>query len=301
MTSNIITTFVVDWGTSNFRLFGLNSEGASINTIEAPLGLLQIKDGKFAEALESKLVEMTSNYQHIPILMAGMVGSASGWREVPYVKAPASISDIANNAVCFDLPWGAQARILPGVSYRKSALSCDVMRGEEVQVFGLPLQTELKDMCIVLPGTHSKHVDIKDGVISGFATYLTGELYALLSQYSSIKPPVPAQEHINKEAFLKGIARAEEGVLLNDIFSARALRLFGELADDEVADYLSGILIGNELQSSTHKNIALVGGQSLCARYALAAQALKIETYRFSGNTSFLNGIARIIKEFENE
>lgn len=93
----------------------------------------------------------------------------------------------------------------------------------------------------------------------------------------------------------------KKGVLLNDIFSARALRIFGELADDEVADYLSGILIGNELQSSTHKNIALVGGQSLCARYALAAQALKIETYTFSGNISFLNGIARIIKEFENE
>ena len=115
---NNIATFVVDWGTSNFRLFGIDSKGALIDTIEAPMGLLQIKDSKFAEALEPKLKAMTPSYHYIPVLMAGMVGSASGWKEVPYVAAPASVSDVAQNAVCFDLPWGAQARILPGVSYR---------------------------------------------------------------------------------------------------------------------------------------------------------------------------------------
>jgi 2-dehydro-3-deoxygalactonokinase len=175
------------------------------------------------------------------------------------------------------------------------------MRGEEVQVFGLPLITDSDNMHIVLPGTHSKHVDIKSGAISSFSTFFTGELYALLSHYSSVKPPLPAQEIVDKNGFLKGVARTANGALLNDIFSARALRLFGELADHEVADYLSGILIGNELHSSVHKNIYLVGGTSLCARYALAAQELKIETHTFSGNTSFLNGIARIIKEIESE
>ncbi|MCZ8530091.1 2-dehydro-3-deoxygalactonokinase [Alteromonas sp. PRIM-21] len=301
MSKNSIATFVVDWGTSNFRLFGLDSKGALVDTIEAPLGLLQIKDGKFAEALEPKLKALTPSYQHIPVLMAGMVGSASGWREAPYVAAPASVSDIANHAVCFELPWGAQARILPGVSYRSAEFYCDVMRGEEVQVFGLPFLTESKNMHVVLPGTHSKHVDIKSGSISSFSTYFTGELYALLSHYSSVKPPLPAQEIINEDAFVKGVKRTAEGALLNDIFSARSLRLFGELADHEVADYLSGILIGNELHSSTHRNIYLVGGEALCARYELAAKELQIETYTFSGNTCFLNGIARIIKEIENE
>lgn len=301
MSKNSIATFFVDWGTSNFRLFGIDSKGALVDTIEAPLGLLQIKEGKFAEALEPKLKAMTPSYQHIPVIMAGMVGSASGWREVPYVAAPASVSDIANLAVCFELPWGAQARILPGVSCRSAELYCDVMRGEEVQVFGLPFLTESKNMHVVLPGTHSKHVDIKSGSISSFSTYFTGELYALLSHYSSVKPPLPAQEIINEDAFVKGVKRTAEGALLNDIFSARALRLFGELADHEVADYLSGILIGNELHSSRHRNIYLVGGEALCARYELAAKELQIETYTFSGSTCFLNGIARIIKEIENE
>ncbi|GEA02258.1 2-oxo-3-deoxygalactonate kinase [Alteromonas sp. KUL17] len=298
---NDISTFVVDWGTSNFRLFGLDSKGVLVDTIEAPMGLLQIKDGKFAEALEPKLKAMASSYQHIPVLMAGMVGSASGWKEVPYVAAPASVSDVAHSAVCFELPWGARARILPGVSYRSAELYCDVMRGEEVQVFGLPLITDSDNMHIVLPGTHSKHVDIKSGAISSFSTYFTGELFALLSHYSSVKPPLPAQEIVDENAFLKGVKRTANGALLNDIFSARALRLFGELADHEVADYLSGILIGNELHSSTHRNIYLVGGEALCARYELAAKELQIETYTFSGNTCFLNGIARIIKEIENE
>ena len=301
MSKKDIATFVVDWGTSNFRLFGLSSEGVLIDTVEAPSGLLQIKDKAFAETLESKLEAMTSDYQNIPVLMAGMVGSASGWKEVPYVAAPASVSDVINNAISFELPWGAQARILPGVSYRAAPLYCDVMRGEEVQIFGLSLLTDSTNMHVVLPGTHSKHVDIKGCAISSFSTFFTGELYALLSHYSSVKPPLPSQEIVNETAFLKGVRRTTEGALLNDIFSARALRLFGELADHEVADYLSGILIGSELHSSTHRNIYLVGGESLCARYELAAKELQIETYTFSGNTCFLNGIARIIKEIENE
>ncbi|MDO6535555.1 2-dehydro-3-deoxygalactonokinase [Alteromonas stellipolaris] len=300
MRSQNIATFVVDWGTSNFRLFGLDSEGTLVSTIEAPLGVLQIKHAEFAEALEQKLKEMTSDYQHKTVVMAGMVGSASGWFNVPYVKAKATVSDIAKNALLFQLPWGAQAYILPGVSYRTSALFCDVMRGEEVQIFGLSLFNQSENTQVVLPGTHSKHVFIENGAISRFSTYFTGELYALLSQYSSVKPPSPAGKEVIVDAFLKGVKKAAAGTLLNDIFSARALRLFGELNDNEVADYLSGILIGNELQSIKRPNIYLVGGEALCQRYELAARQFDIETHTFSGNTCFLHGMSRIVKELSH-
>ena len=299
MNTTSISTFVVDWGTSNFRLFGLGIDGTVIDTLEAPIGVLQIQGAKFAEALQAKLEEMTSCYRQIPVIMAGMVGSASGWHEVPYVETPVTASDIAEHAYSFELPWGAKAFILPGVSYRASALYCDVMRGEEIQVFGLPLLTNSNNMQVILPGTHSKHVKIVDGAISSFSTFFTGELYALLSHYSSVKPPVPSTSVVNNDAFLKGVARTKDGALLNDIFSARALRLFGELADNEVADYLSGILIGNELHSSIHKNVYLVGEDRLCKRYALAAKELEIETHFFSGNTCFLNGMSRITKEIK--
>jgi 2-dehydro-3-deoxygalactonokinase len=295
-----ISTFVVDWGTSNFRLFGLDSDGSLVSTIEAPLGLLQIEHAEFAEVLEQTLKEMTLDYENKPVVMAGMVGSASGWFNVPYVEAQATVSDIAKNAHHFQLPWGAQAHILPGVSYRESALFCDVMRGEEVQIFGLSLFKQSENTQVVLPGTHSKHVFIKNGAISSFSTFFTGELYSLLSQYSSVRPPLPAGKEMNEDAFLKGVEKAATGTLLSDIFSARALRLFGELSDNEVADYLSGLLIGNELQGIKCQNIYLVGGDTLCKRYELAARQFDIETHTFSGNTCFLHGMSRIAKELSH-
>ena len=61
------------------------------------------------------------------------------------------------------------------------------MRGEETQLAGiLPLFASGRHL-ICMPGTHSKWVDAADGVISGFQTWLTGELFSVLSKQSILR------------------------------------------------------------------------------------------------------------------
>ena len=49
------------------------------------------------------------------------------------------------------------------------------MRGEETQVFGALRLLGLSDGTLVLPGTHSKWVQVRAGRIESFATLMTGE------------------------------------------------------------------------------------------------------------------------------
>jgi 2-dehydro-3-deoxygalactonokinase len=68
----------------------------------------------------------------MPLLLAGMIGSNRGWIEAPYVSCPATLPDVAERLV-----WAepSRAAIVPGVSLIENGRA-DVMRGEEVQVFG---------------------------------------------------------------------------------------------------------------------------------------------------------------------
>lgn len=104
--TNNIDWLIIDWGSTNFRAFAMDNNGNLIDQIDRKLGLLQITDGKFAESLKDVLSDWLGYFQSIPIVMAGMVGSAQGWISVPYVIAPVSINNLAEQAYSFTLPWG---------------------------------------------------------------------------------------------------------------------------------------------------------------------------------------------------
>lgn len=121
----------------------------------------------------------------LPVLAAGMVGSRTGWREVPYVECPPDVGAIAAGVVPFESDCG-RMHLVPGVMQGGSAP--DMMRGEEMQIIGA-IEREpwlAADALLVLPGTHSKWASIHDGRVTGFTTYLTGELFAMLRDHSII-------------------------------------------------------------------------------------------------------------------
>lgn len=116
-----------------------------------------------------------------------------------------------------------------------------------------------------------------EGCITHFDTFMTGELFAVLSKHSILGRTQQPCEHFQAEAFDRGVHVAlstdgERGVL-STLFSARTLGLTGALAPDQQPDYLSGLLIGHELAglpgSAKHTPIVLVGA-ALCARYQRA-------------------------------
>jgi 2-dehydro-3-deoxygalactonokinase len=298
---NLSRYIIIDWGSSNFRLFLMGDDHQVLFFSEVPLGILQVKNKEFTKALASQLDKNISDYKSLPIILAGMVGSKSGWHDVPYVNSPASLKDVAKGAFSFVLPWGAPAIILPGVSNVSKNLHCDVMRGEEVQLFGLIELSNKTELNAVLPGTHSKHIHFHTGKICAFSTFMTGEIFALLSRRSSLTPFLNKSLKFQQDSFLDGVKKGQEGKLLHDLFSTRSLRIFEQLNDSDMMDYLSGVLIGSELSACNSKDVYLVGSDELCRRYQLAADLSGIVTKIYSGNACFVAGIKALIEEIEFE
>ena len=268
----------LDWGTSSLRAMLFDGEGNVHETRHRPWGARQLPEGGFAAALAA----ITEGWPPCPMLAAGMVGSRQGWREVPYVEAPADAHALAHGLLAVDLGDGRQLHIVPGV--RDSARP-DVMRGEETQVVGaLELEPRLPEGTpLVLPGTHSKWVRLVQRRIAGFATLMTGELFALLRGHSILAvPDAPPPAGIDAgRHFDDGVRAARESGAagaLTRLFGARTLMLDGRLPAAAVPDYLSGLLIGEEWRAALaagwlDRGIApvLVGDEALCQRYRRAA------------------------------
>jgi 2-dehydro-3-deoxygalactonokinase len=262
----------VDWGSTHMRAYLLDADGAIRERKIADTGAMQIGAGRFPDTLDHLVAPWIEKGEG-PVFMSGMVGSRQGWQEVPYVPCPATLEDIARGVV--QVRWGANrcAYIIPGVCCADRDGVPDVMRGEETQVFGAIARLPAGAVSLCMPGTHSKHALLRDGVLQGFETYMTGELYSVLRQYSilgrTIDPSVP---EVDPAAFRAGVERTgDPGGLSHHLFGVRARALAGELASHETGSYLSGILIGHEVRAVRPANpVFIVGSHGLGELYLRA-------------------------------
>ncbi|WP_370980079.1 2-dehydro-3-deoxygalactonokinase [Agaribacterium sp. ZY112] len=290
---------LIDWGTTNFRAFVVDAEDELVDSFASERGLLSVESGAFSSTLQSLLEEHLASYKAMPILMAGMVGSLKGWVNVPYVSSSAGAAELSAAAHALTLPWGAKAYIIPGLSHEPEAGIYDVMRGEEVQLIGLQALLGENQLKVILPGTHSKHALMSQGQINAFKTYMTGELFSVLSKQMLFSRDLnQATIGSSDSAFLRGVSEgycSEE--LMAVLFRSWTHRLFNNLKPDEVLDYLSGMLIGAELKTIGTDLHYVVGGQSLCQRYLLAAEHLSLLCQYYSGDQCFLAGMKVLSKE----
>ena len=70
-------------------------------------------------------------------------------------------------------------RVVPGVA--QYGESPNVMRGEETQIAGFLSLNPGFDGVICLPGTHTKWAQVSAGEVVSLRSFMTGELFALLS------------------------------------------------------------------------------------------------------------------------
>lgn len=258
----------IDWGTSNRRAYLLDPDGQCVARHADDQGLLAV-GGRFAQALDS-LRAMMGVDAAVPVLMSGMVGSASGWQEVPYLDSTVPLAQLPRHTA--PLHGQPGCAIVPGYVWRGDGI--DVMRGEETQLLGA-LALGTADGWLVLPGTHSKWVWLENGCVRHLHTYMTGELYALLGSGGTLGALMAAGGADDAVAFNAGLDAARAAnPLTHALFGARARVVTGAMPASSTSAYVSGLLVGAEFaaaQARGARHIALIASPALSARYAVAA------------------------------
>lgn len=270
----------IDWGTSSLRAFRLDAHGDVLDTRRSTQGVLAAT-GRFDDVLR----ETIGGWDDRVIAMAGMVGSRQGWQEAPYVECPAGLDEIAARMMRVEKAgWDdRELWIVPGLSIRHGDGVHDVMRGEETQICGLLDRLGPGSHLACLAGTHCKHILIEDGRIRRFSTAMTGELFQVLSEHSILGRLMQPGPH-RPEAFARGVHHAAQGGdLLGHLFAVRTHGLFDVLKPEELSSFLSGLLVGHELNllPPEHGTVHLVAGPALLEPYqaALAQRGRSVQSH----------------------
>ncbi len=274
-----------DWGSSRLRLRlversrneavaeHLTDQG--IQSIAAAHPDRNARPTVLGQVLESGLAALgVAARSDVPVVISGMASSTLGWHSLPYASLPAPIDGRTLRFHDFKLS-GRQVRLVSGLQS-----ASDVMRGEETELVGLlgdPARRALaEDSLVVLPGTHSKHVRLRGGQIVDFATYLTGELFALLARNSTLD--LPENAPFDSSAFIRGVRVSRERGLSAALFQTRARTVLGLMPATHSRAFLSGVLIGAEIEAlpdSPAGAVVLAANEALTEPYALALAELR--------------------------
>jgi 2-dehydro-3-deoxygalactonokinase len=300
-----------DWGTTSFRLRWVRgAERKVVREIREPAGIKSLheeanrsgagtkeaRENLFASFLRSKVEELLAGEkppQHpMPLFISGMASSTVGWRELPYAKTPFSLDGRGVRAELLEWnkpEWVGPTHLISGV-----ATAQEMMRGEETEIIGLmaePSLGALREQCLlILPGTHSKHVQIENHSVVDWRTFMTGELFEVLGRHSLLRASVDlgvrtasdSLSEVERAAFREGVLWAKEHDLAGGLFRVRTRAVLGRCPLPENTWFFSGLLIGSELaglcSSADQRPIILAAARGLSEPYALALELIADRT-----------------------
>lgn len=273
-----------DWGSSNFRLALLTSSGVAVSGYQDAGGIVTLRrNGAALQDLAAHLRQGLqclsdrggSDLDAFPLIISGMAGSSIGILEVPYVSVPFALDGsnaLVHGPISLD---GIPNRVFIVGGVRTGD---DVMRGEETEAIGLMSMIGGDDGLMILPGTHSKHLEISAGRICTFRTYMTGEIFSVIARQTILSQSItdPAEDPLDEEArrcFVEGLDLSGHNVLLHSLFTLRSRTLLEGLPIRGNAHRLSGLLIGEELRAvkeSIRRSFILGGSGTLRTLYQIA-------------------------------
>ncbi|MCB1486972.1 MAG: 2-dehydro-3-deoxygalactonokinase [Bauldia sp.] len=296
----------VDWGTTRLRAMLLAADGSVLAEAGSDDGIGSVA----ASAHEAAFEKLVADWPGVPAIMAGMIGSRQGWREVPYVVCPATPRAIAAGILRFETARGRPVAIVPGVMVRSPDRDGDVIRGEETQMVGLLERPGGYEGLAILPGTHSKWATIRDGAIADFQTFLTGEVFHLLAHQSFLRHSVTGEDGdlATSQDFELGVRRTVlEGLpFLAAVFSVRARYLLDDVDLQANRAYLSGLVIGGEIAAAKAAGrlpegtaIGIVGARSLARAYHRAFEVAGFATETLDGGAMVLAGLVSLAREID--
>lgn len=278
----------VDWGTTNRRAF-LIEDGRVVRTDRDARGAAAVARADYP----GEVAGLRARLGDLPMLLAGMVGSTIGWREVAYVAAPADLLNLAAALTWID----SHTAIVPGVSFAGEGRA-DVMRGEEVQLLGAAAAGMVpEDALLCQPGTHCKWAALEGGRIARFVTAMTGELFAMLRTHGLLARQLGGAV-TDCAAFRDGVAEGARRDLAASLFGIRASGVLGLRDDADAASFASGLLIGADVATRLAEHgdgtVFVLADPALGALYAAAIGAIGCEAQIIDSHGAFVAGMTRI-------
>ena len=282
-----------DWGTSSFRLklvriadLHIVGEVSSNDGIAATFSKYKalvtqcdtVRQSFYLSVIARQLAVLEHRLQKpldgMPVVLSGMASSTIGMFNMPYGSLPFSLdgAGLATHNIAANETFPHDVLIISGVCSKD-----DVMRGEETQLIGCLSGEDAVGECLyIFPGTHSKHILVKNNKAVSFTTYMTGEFFALLSTKSILSNAVALNGNSDLGSFRNGVADAAGSNLLHTAFLTRTNDLFGKLTKEENYNYLSGVLIGTELKAlkGVSASITLCSSGNLLNYYCAALDVL---------------------------
>lgn len=287
----------VDWGTSSFRLWLMDADDTVLAERRSGEGMTTAANSGFKTVLETHLQAVGAPAE-LPVIVCGMAGARQGWVEAGYVNIPAPLPEVLAGAV--RVQGERDVRILPGLAQR-APLVPDVIRGEETQLLGALRSDTVADQVVCMPGTHSKWATVSDGVVTGFSTYMTGELFEVISKHSVLSHSLIGAERFDgdRPAFVDALVTAFKAPqkVSNLLFAARSGMLLEGLTPTDAAARLSGTLIGLEIAGGLSElradaTIQLVASGRLGQLYEGAFAALSLTYQGIDADEAVRRGLA---------
>ena len=300
-----------DWGTTNLRLRLVDaSTGVVLSAVETDQGLARVfsawklsdreRFSFYCDILQNCISKLKTSIEvpsgNTPIIVSGMASSDMGMIELPYAELPVGIDGTGLIIQLFQPSddFAYPLKLISGISSKT-----DIMRGEEVQVIGACRNKSVSDELFILPGTHSKHVWTHSNNITDVKTYMTGELFHLLSVNSILSNSIDLTEDLNipgwESFFEEGVMQSVRDGVFGNLFDLRFAHIFNKRTAQQNRYYLNGLLIGGELKSIMQHSVTevILVSNELQKKYFLTALGLlKINVNKrwISSETATVNG-----------
>ena len=265
-----------DWGTTSFRLRAVRIRDLMVlGEVETDQGVRNLflesggmkgefkdRSGLFQRVLVKQIkdlmCECPSALPDASIYISGMASSNIGWHDLPYASCPMRLDPqdlvFRMDTIQTNMNESADVVVISGLKTES-----DVMRGEETEILGLVSSidpADREDGCLlILPGTHSKHVFIRNNQIMDFRTFISGELFEVLCRHSilagSIQWPLGRWQDLpeQRDELIDGMEIAWREGVVSALFKVRALDILKQKKSECLPWLLYGMIIGSELRA----------------------------------------------------
>ncbi|WP_300604180.1 2-dehydro-3-deoxygalactonokinase [Niabella sp.] len=306
-----------DWGTSTFRLRLVQIHDLAIQaTVQHQQGIAhtaadwqQVRDHisrqeYYTDFLNRQIYIMEQqlgySLERVSVVISGMASSSIGLMELSYKKLPFAMD--GSGLVLQPLPNDRNPLLL----ISGACTETDVMRGEETKIIGIAdaLPATEQELLLLLPGTHPKHVQIRNGMVSGFQTFMTGEVFGLLAEQSILSGSVIRNTELTDPGcrawFISAVRLSQTHSLLHHLFGVRTNQLLKQVLPEQNYHYLSGLLIGEELKTlPQNQPVYLLGNATHLSAYILACEALNVPVVVLpDADEALVKGQLKILKKY---